>query len=972
MSIATRILAAIVVAVFSVGPVSAATVSNTGTMVAQAASSATAGAVKGTVTDESGAPVSGANVTIHGAQSYTATTDAKGAFQVANVAPALYLVTVRKAGYDVATLSDFAVFAGESQTLTVTLHSATFTALRTIATVRVAGHGTINTSTASTNVVPSAVYADEGTPQVTRVLNQVPGVQIAFPSTSGAQGSSPGAITFATIRGAAAFETASLIDGHPLSVGQYGDYVTTFLNSSVFGSTEVIKGPGAMSPQVNYAIGGTLNFRTKDPTPTVDPWYTFNITNHGGTFADLGLSDTVLNGRLGFVVDYARNYDQAAFNGQQVCFDPTGNTLSNGTKLNGWNGSNLKTTIPGTVSTLQTQFPLLACGETLTGDLDASSELLKLRYKLSGATIATVSYLGGQAYADQNANTGSLTALSQFAPGAGYTGGIAAGAYPEYFLHPGGPDRETNNEPILQAEVSTTLGNDTVLARFYHASIDRLVDEGDAGVKAVETLPLYGTNCTSVSKTNACTGAVSNFSGSPVAIAFNNYYRQAELDKLGGLSFQYTHPIGDNSLTFSLDQTRSSTTAYSISSFTSVGLPTGSNQKFTTAMLRGNFNLGLKTNAILSLYDNSYQSTYPVSCPFAFGFNTCAIDGSNVTFGTTTNGHFDGRLGLTYRPRADTSVRFAMGSAIAPPYLALLSQITTPFVTYNQAAGQVTQVVNNGGLKPETAFGYDIGADHIFKDGITTVSADFYLTNLFNHFFNQTFSTPYQCGVNFTCTVTGGGVAPPVGTPVLQSSNINLSNARFEGIELTLRHAPKVGFGWQLSGSTQKGYVYNLPPYFYCSNPGVGCAQNQNLNILPNQNFCGAGVAAGGLSTGTGNVCMPYLQGNAELSYHFKNGGFILGGETLYGKGNSLNEPPFGVGYLSIQYPISKTVAIQVSGDNIFNAWSSDFETYGGGVPVQLVNGTYAATSGNVFGPATWRFGIRKALGANPADFNNP
>ncbi len=966
-----RILLTSAIAAMLVGPISSATTfaATQGASVAQTAPQSTGG-VNGVVKDNTGAPVAGATIRLEGKKSYSTISDAKGAFSVTNMVAGFYTVSVYKAGYQTARESQFAVFTGETETLAVELHIATLTSLRTIARITSNSRAPLNDSTASINVVTNSTFVDQGTPQVTRVLNQIPGVQISFPSSSGAAASSPGAISFPTIRGAAAFETASLIDGHPLSVGQYGDYVTTFLNSGVLGSVETIKGPGATSPQVNYAIGGTINFRTREPSLKPEASLSTSFTNHGGTYSEFSLSNTVLNGRLGFVAVLARNLDQAAYANKTVCFDPTGNSTG-GVSLAGYNGANTSTTIPGTSSSLQTIYPLLACGETLTSDLDSMSELLKFRYRLSSSTRATVSYLGGQAFADQNANTGSLQAQSAFSPlaGAGYTGSIAPGAYPVNFLHPGGADRETNNEPIFQAEIQTTLGKDTLLGRFYHASIDRLVNEGNPGVNAVENLPLFGTSCSKFAypptSPPTCTGTVTTYNGQLTPISFNNYYQQAELDKLAGLSFEYNHPVGDSGkIAFSVDQTRSTTTAYSVSSFTNVTLPTGSGQAFTTLRLMGDFFPRPKLETIVSLYQNIYQSTYPTACPFYKQFNSCKIDGSNVTFATSTNSHFDPRFGLVYRPKDNVAVRFSAGSAIAPPYLALLSQITTPFVTYSSNTGQALITLNNGSLKPETAFGYDLGADVRLKDDVTVISGDVFMTNLFNHFFQQTSATGQVCGSSFKCSVLSGTV-PPAGTPVLAQSNINLSNARFAGIELSVKHDPKVGFGYDVAGSLQRGYVYNLPPYFYCTNPAPNCTQNQNLNILPNQNFNGGGVGIAGLSTGAGNVRIPYAQGNFALSYRTKNGAFFEFGETLMGKNNSLNQPPYGIGYLSVRYPVMKHFDLQLSGDNVFNTLPGYYAVYGGGVSVPLVNGLQAATYGNTLGPATYRLVLSTKLGGD-------
>jgi len=45
--------------------------------------------------------------------------------------------------------------------------------------------------------------------------------------------------------------------------------------------------------------------------------------------------------------------------------------------------------------------------------------------------------------------------------------------------------------------------------------------------------------------------------------------------------------------------------------------------------------------------------------------------------------------------------------------------------------------------------------------------------------------------------------------------------------------------------------------------------------------------------------------------------------------------PPFGIGYATIRVPLTKTLSFQVSGDNIFNAWTALFPTVGGGIAVR-------------------------------------
>lgn len=1029
----TRILAAVIIAAFSVGPVSAATAPSAPVNLAQNATNAT---VQGTVKDDSGAPLAGVGIELRGPQTYRATSDATGGFSVANVSPGIYVLAASKPGYQIATESDFAVLGGQSQSVAVTLHAQTFTSLRTIATVRAYGQASFNTSTASVDVIPAQTFVDQAQPQVGRILNQIPGVQNTLP-TSSANGAAPGAITVPNIRGGLSFETASLIDGHPLAVGDFGDYVTTFLNSFMLGSVEVIKGPGVMAPETNYAINGTINFRTKDPTDTATPDYTFGVTTHGGNYYNFGISDTI--GRLGFVVDIAGISDPSAINGYSTYFQTYGNNgvanWANGTGTNvSYNPTYIPSTgatangpgggfLPGTTTALNHVYGLLACCYTYGGYYDSTSELLKLRYKFSSSTTATVSYLGSQTFADQNANTSELIP-SVFSPNtvgalyynaasgsptysaaaATYTGALAQGTtvnipnsvYPE-------TAQEINNEPIFQAEIRTLLGQDTVLARYYHASIDRLIYEGNPNplTPIIGYYSLYGVNPSSAKACAATTCAPNVYNGQTVALANFDWFNQWEEDRLTGLTLEYDHGFGDgDDLTLSVDQTNATSSAGSQSAgfpsviagtntyappsaatqAPSVTNPAGTGQIFTTLLARTTYNFSPKLTGTLALYDNLYNNTFPYQCLTGAGLPTtsCAINGSNANFTTNYTSHFDERIALEYRPKNNLAIRLSAGSAIAPPYLSLLSKVSTAPVCSN-ATGVCTFSSNNPGLLPETAFGYDVGADYRFKDNVTFVSVDGYLTNLFNRFLGET----YQVG---TCATPGITCpAPDTGSalfPVEESLNTNLNNSRYEGIELSIKRVVPQGFGFDISGAIQHAYAYLLPANFYCTGKValancVPANYNVNLPIIAGENFTGNtfgtvyGAPGGSFAntsvgaSGFSNTAIPYLQGDASVNYTTKSGIYLLLGETLYGKNNGYNLPPFGIGYATIRVPLTKTLSFQVSGDNIFNAWPALFPTVGGGIAYPLANGTQGATIGNTVGPATYSFQITKTIG-NP------
>ncbi len=262
------------------------------------------GTISGIATDAGGAPLAGVRLTAVGPTTVSVTTDARGAYTFAGLPPGLYAISAEKAGYNGTTQPDVALLAGVPQTLNLTLAAATLSSLREIGRVSVStGRSGFNATPAAVNVISAQAFAEQSQPQVARILDQTPGIVSSLPG--GVNNASPGAITFPNIRGALSFETAALIDGHPLSVGQYGDYVTTFLNSFVLQDVELIKGPGAASPTISRAIGGTVNFRTLDPSSRPRGTLTLGVDGFGGVFSNLGYSATV--GRLGWLVDYAVN-----------------------------------------------------------------------------------------------------------------------------------------------------------------------------------------------------------------------------------------------------------------------------------------------------------------------------------------------------------------------------------------------------------------------------------------------------------------------------------------------------------------------------------------------------------------------------------------------------------------------------------------------------------------------------------------
>jgi len=991
-----RAFLAVTIAFTLIQPAFAATPAN-GDLVSQATSSTTGG-VSGTVDDQTGAPVSGATITMRGPATLHATSDAKGQFTIDNAPPGLYLIDVSKPGYQAVLEPDYAVIAGQVSSVAVTIQAATFSSLRTIATVRAVGRGAFNTSTAAVSTVSQQDFVNQGATGLGSVLNQIPGLQVSLPNNDG-NGASPGAITFANIRNGLGFETATEIDGHPLSVGKYGDYVLSFWTPFMFQSYEVVKGPGADALQTNFAINGVLNMRTLDPTEKFTPTYLFGYTNTGGTYWNFGASGTT--GRLGFVADIAQVNEPSVIQGSGASVyigeQPGGVAHINGT-TDVLTYNNALGVIPGTNGTAANYniYNLLACCYTVSGSIYKLNELLKLRYRFSQATTATVSYLGAQATSDENGDTSQLVP-SVFQPGAGYTGPVQPGAQ---FLvgnvYPGG-DIETNNEPMFQAEISSTIGQDTVLARYYHASIYRLLNEGNSNPNIPVTI--YQT-------LNGYNEYGQTYNNVTVPVDWYDYYYQSESDQLGGVDLQYQHPYGEgNNVTLSFSQTHS-TTGYWYEEETTnynganqfvgatedepdVSIPEGSGENFTTVRASATQNFGEKLNALVTLYDNLYQYTYATTCgagASSTAANACAVSGSNATFTTQNTAHFDERAGLTYRPTNDLIFRAAAGSSIAPPYINVLSRFST-VPDWNGASPTVTINEANPNLVPETAFGYDLGADWRVRQNYF-VSVDAYETNLYNQFLLTTVDSGTTCTkTNYpTSNCPAAGTLLPYPPPELYYSIYgNVNNSRYEGIELALKRIVQKGIGFLVQGSTQRGYAYNLGSNFYCNfgpsstQPCTPANYNQNLAVIAGQNFNGGSDmyfhSASCTSTNptssaywcaegnnVSNQSVPYLQGYAELNWHSGDGWYASFGGTLFGKNNSYNEPPFTVYRATLRVPLTKTLSFQVSGYNVFNAYRQLFPIVSGGVAIPLANGAIGPTNANVIGPAQYNFALTKTL----------
>ena len=187
--------------------------------------------------------------------------------------------------------------------------------------------------------------------------------------------------SFFVVRGADV-ETKVNIDGHPVSVGTFGNYNTNYAIATIFDQVEVLKGTGLNGPTAGESAFGTVNLRTRDFSPTnyldvqggLDS-FTGSVYNVFGNVNLLGGKLSLLGGR--------------AFSGYRGPYDS-------------YIANRIGLTTPFAQGTGQAPFltGLVQWQGDLSNRYNLDGELAKARYRFSNSTSITAEFLGlqGQYY----------------------------------------------------------------------------------------------------------------------------------------------------------------------------------------------------------------------------------------------------------------------------------------------------------------------------------------------------------------------------------------------------------------------------------------------------------------------------------------------------------------------------------------------------------------------------------------------
>jgi hypothetical protein len=498
-------LTALVMFVSLAGPGRAATTAPA--MVAQAADEK--GLVSGTVVDSNGRKVVGAIVTASGGGGHrTGATDESGGFAL-TLPPAIYTISVSKGGYQTAQ-QDVVVVGGERISANITLNVASLSNLNVIG--RTSSRSTRNAAAfnVSSNAAPSVdveTIRERNTPDLSQIVQTIPGVTITDSATN---------VNHQFVIHGLSTETRLTLDGHPVSTGISGQFITNYAGSGLFSSVDTYQGAVVGPPTAGTSGAGIINLRTPDFSAKDGGYVLGGLDQYGGSQYTFIANANALDNRLQVVIGKSFS----GYNGPSkgVIADdintaesynfPTNPATLTAPKL-GYYPLTGNYSVPILGQGLAPAFTI-ASATDFSDTYSLNAQVTKVRWNFSSSTALGFEFLGLQGRYDPQGNAygqiagyetipecvNATTLPSKIvydAPGNGakctvtsiynapWTANQIGTTQALYQFYPGSDVRQ--NEPNFNLDFKTTLGSDTLLFRPYTANIDRFIDgSGEAAV----------------------------------------------------------------------------------------------------------------------------------------------------------------------------------------------------------------------------------------------------------------------------------------------------------------------------------------------------------------------------------------------------------------------------------------------------------------------------------------------------------
>lgn len=863
--------------------------------------------VTGMVTQSSGTPVAGADVSLTGSANVLATkSDSHGAFS---------FTTVPWGTYDIVVTSSFGT-ASRSITIngdiTVAIQYEPSTSLRTIAHVSTSSAGAhINVTSSDIYSVSPSQYAFEGNSTWEHLFSQIPGVTISGGQNAGlgaysvyADNPNPGSGMELTVNGGLAYETSTTLDGMPISgTGEGAGFDVSTLPMNGFEGADIVGGPGAEAPTIVDSIGGTFVLHAPGQV-TTDNWELAASNDpYGGTFWNARASWRF--GRLSATFAYGANNSPGPLGSTNSIIYPF--TYFGPIAING-------IPVQQPVSNYHTAYlgdPECYCSvsTTLLTSLPGSSSWARhdgsgdLTYQFTPTITAEFFYAGSSsstsAYGSQLPE-----AYVNFTPQStspGYSGNIApspAGQFNyDYMVVASNPnDAYSVSNSLWEEKVTAAIGQGVL--RVAALQDKNLISEGAQYSEISGLYPIWGTADLGATYP----GTPTAFNGAPEQLTFPAYgIQDASWSDNRDYLASYAVQIGSSS-SIGASYTTSYYNAPGIENILSGGVPvylysTSNAVSESTKEARVHFSTDIGDKLSLGLSWYFAKGTYHFQQPGSpTGINASPIG----PWETRTFPYSAPRFGAVWQANTNIAVRAAAGGGYALPPLYDLSSYT-----FFCSSPYCYLFGSNPLLKPETSFGLDLGTD-VRLDRDTVISVDAYRTNLYGAYYSEEAVIPAS-----VCGPMCGGF------PLITSDYNNLSESRMEGINFEAHRNVPSGLYWTANMGLTRAYVVSVPAGFY-DNPALHCNNCVNQAIIPGLNY---NTAAGDLGT------IPYSTAYAEVGWRWRPGTFFGLAGTYYGPNNAYyTVRPFVEADARVGYAINPHVSLLVTLVNVTGVYDRSIQ----------------------------------------------
>ena len=288
-----------------------------------------AGSLHGVVSDTSGRPISGALVVaVLARASLSATSDAKGYFDIESMPQGVYSLDVTARGFQRLSGQLVEVRSDEIVVINLALLQQSASAMATLGRVTVNGSHALSTASAPTTDLDPQDLAGRGVEQLSQVL----GDQIALTLTRQI-GGAPGLPESASIRGPDPSETLVDIDGHQVNDSNTGDFDLALMDPAEYQGVQVVYGIGPSSLVGANTQGGAINFRTIEPTMDDHGLLRFTAGSFG-TFGETAQA-TGTDGAVGYALSWHHFTTQGETHDFSVIDSSTGLPVDLGSGIDG-------------------------------------------------------------------------------------------------------------------------------------------------------------------------------------------------------------------------------------------------------------------------------------------------------------------------------------------------------------------------------------------------------------------------------------------------------------------------------------------------------------------------------------------------------------------------------------------------------------------------------------------------------------